>query len=153
MAVVHIGIGSNLGNREENCMTAIAALQAAGVEIRKQSALYETEPWGVTDQPAFINMAAEVLTDLAPQAFLALVKGIEMRMGRSGALLKWGPRIIDLDILFYDNLVLATPDLTIPHPLLHERAFVLTPLADIAAEKVHPVLGRSIARLAADCGG
>ncbi len=149
MAVVYIGIGSNLGNRRENCFRAVVSLEESGLRISKRSSLYETEPWGVKEQPKFINMAVEADTDLPPKELLLLLKKIEAAMGRE-SMTRWGPRIIDLDILLYNDLQMKEPDLQIPHPLMHERDFVLEPLSEIAPEKVHPVLLRKIRDLVHD---
>ncbi len=148
MHTAYIGLGSNLGNREENCRQALRLLQANGILIKKQSRMYETEPWGVKDQPKFINMAVEVETDKKPEVLVAVLKNIENKIGRTETV-KWGPRVIDLDILFYDELILKTPALEIPHPLLHEREFVLKPLCDIAPDKKHPVIGKTVKEMAA----
>jgi 2-amino-4-hydroxy-6-hydroxymethyldihydropteridine diphosphokinase len=146
MPIVHIGIGSNLGNRQENCLKALELLSVRGVIIRKRSPFYETAPWGVADQPEFINMAAEVGTGLEPLELLGTLKSIEKEMGRkeSG---RWGPRMIDLDILFYNDVGMDSPELRIPHPLMHEREFVLRPLADIAPDKIHPILKKTVKEL------
>ena len=149
MSIVHIGIGSNIGNRQENCREAVRQLGSRGVKVVKQSSMIETEPWGVTEQPCFINMAVEAETDLAPENLLTALKDIEEAMGRTDAV-RWGPRVIDLDILFYDDVVLDTPELKIPHPYLHERDFVLIPLAEIAPEKIHPVFKKSVRELSID---
>jgi len=146
MSIVYIGIGSNIGNRQENCREAVCMLAENGLAVVRQSSLVETEPWGVADQSRFINMAVEVETDAAPEQLLALLKSIEKGMGRTEAI-RWGPRIIDLDILFYDDLILDADGLIIPHPLLHERNFVLIPLAEIAPEKIHPRLNRTVHEL------
>ena len=146
MAIVHLGIGSNLGNRQENCREAVRQLGLRGMKVVKQSSMIETEPWGVTEQPCFINMAVEAETDLVPDRLFAMLKDIEAAMGRTDAV-RWGPRIIDLDILFYDDLILDTADLIIPHPHLHERDFVLIPLAEIAPEKTHPRLNKTVQEL------
>ncbi len=146
MSVVYIGLGSNLGNREENCHAALDLLEKKGVRILKRSSLIETKPWGFTDQPCFMNMTAEAETSLLPHELLALLIRTEEEIGRERTV-TWGPRIIDLDILLYDDLRIETNDLRIPHPLMHERDFVLRPLAEIAPEKVHPVLHRTIADL------
>ncbi|MBA4374193.1 MAG: 2-amino-4-hydroxy-6-hydroxymethyldihydropteridine diphosphokinase [Thermodesulfovibrio sp.] len=149
MAVVYIGLGSNLGDREKNCLEALRLLGDGGVAVIRQSSLIETEPWGLADQPRFINMAAEVETGLLPHQLLELLNRIEGTMGRNRTI-KWGPRVIDLDILLYNDLILNTEDLTVPHPLLHERDFVLRPLSEIAPDMVHPVLKMSIRRLRED---
>jgi 2-amino-4-hydroxy-6-hydroxymethyldihydropteridine diphosphokinase len=146
MAKVHIGIGSNVGDRRASCHTAVDLLRQAGQTILKQSSLYETEPWGVENQPLFINMAIEIQTDLPPIELLSLLKKIEKNMGRVYTD-RWGPRVIDLDILLYEDLVITGRELQIPHPAMHERAFVLKPLAEIAPEEMHPVLLKKIDEL------
>ena len=146
MPVTYIGIGSNLGNREENCQKAIALLIEKNIKITKRSSLYETEPWGVKEQPRFINMALEIETNLEPGILLKTIKEIENSMGRLEGM-RWGPRIIDLDILLYDDLILKTHDLEIPHPGIKDREFVLKPLSEIAPDKIHPILKKSIKTL------
>jgi len=146
MHTAYIGIGSNLGNREDNCERAIRLLTEHGIRITKRSSMIETEPWGVEEQPKFINMAAEIETALSPEDLLHLLKKIEVDAGRLPAS-RWGPRIIDLDILLYDDLIMKTGELEIPHPGISEREFVLKPLAEIAPDKVHPVLKKSIKSL------
>jgi len=143
MAVVCIGIGSNLGDRERNCLDALGLMEQNGIAVLVRSATYETSPWGVTDQPDFINMAVEAGTDLSPLDLLRLLKKIEREMGRTNEA-KWGPRIIDLDILLYDDLVLDSEELVIPHPLMLQRDFVLRPLAEIAPDRVHPVMKKTL---------
>jgi len=146
MSKVYIGIGSNLGNRKENCEGAISLLEKNGMKIINRSSMVQTKPWGVRKQPEFINMAIEIETDLNPQELLALLKKIEKTVGRKQTT-RWGPREIDLDILFYDDLILKTPDLEIPHPMLHKREFVLQLLAEIAPDKIHPVFKKSVKEL------
>jgi 2-amino-4-hydroxy-6-hydroxymethyldihydropteridine diphosphokinase len=146
MASVLIGIGSNLGSREKTCLRALCLVSERAGVLKKQSLMHETRPWGVEDQPAFINMAAEIETEAEPRRLLKILKQIEEELGREETY-RWGPRTIDLDILFYDDLVLDTPDLTVPHPLLHEREFVLLPLAEIAPDKVHPVMKKTVREL------
>jgi len=146
VATVYIGIGSNLGNRQENCLRAIELLQKKGIIVKKRSSLYETEPWGVKDQPLFLNMAIEVETKLNPEALLRILKDVEKEVGRKEST-KWGPRIIDLDILLIDNIVLNKDNLKIPHPLMHKRDFVLRPLSEIAPNINHPLLKVSIIEL------
>jgi len=152
MSIAYIGIGSNLGKRKGNCKKAIGLLKEQHLTIIKQSSMIETEPWGREDQPAFINMAVSVKTTLQPATLLDLLKELETSMGRT-ATVRWGPRIIDLDILFYDDLVIEEPDLSIPHPHIEDRTFVLSPLAEIAPDLIHPVLNKSIKELLTECPG
>lgn len=143
MHIAYIGIGSNLGNRAKNCREAWKLLINNGIRVTKRSSQIETAPWGVKGQPRFINMAVEIMTGLAPEELLKLLKKIEIEIGRQPTT-RWGPRIIDLDIVLYDDLVIKTPELEIPHPGISEREFVLRPLAEIAPDKIHPVLKKSI---------
>src|SRR3972149_7007496 len=115
MSIAYIGIGSNLGDREGNCERAIKLLIANGITVTKRSSMAETEPWGVKEQPNFINMAVEIKTGLTPEELLRLLKNIEVDVGRLPTS-HWGPRIIDLDILLYDDVIMETPELQIPHP-------------------------------------
>lgn len=144
---VTLALGTNLGDRPGNLRSAIAALPPA-VMVLEQSPVYETLPWGVIDQPSFLNMVITGETDLPPHELLKELKELEARLGRLPSF-HYGPRKIDIDILFYDNLILDTPELTLPHPHLHERAFVLVPLADLIPELIHPVLGKTMRELLA----
>jgi 2-amino-4-hydroxy-6-hydroxymethyldihydropteridine diphosphokinase len=142
---VYLGLGSNLGNRLSNLNAAQTSL-APHLSILAASPVYETAPWGYADQPAFLNQVLLVETDLSPVDLLAVLKKAEGELGRVSTF-RYGPRLIDMDILFYDDLVLETPDLVIPHPRLAERAFVLVPLADLAPDLRHHILGKTIREL------
>lgn len=146
--VAFIAIGSNLGDRIGNIKKA-ASLVADGVNatLVSMSSLYETEPWGIKEQPAFVNAVMKVETALSPLELLAHTRAIEAVMGRQREL-RFGPRTIDLDIIFYDDLVMDENGLTIPHQRAHERAFVMVPLAEIAPDLKHPILGKRAAEIA-----
>jgi 2-amino-4-hydroxy-6-hydroxymethyldihydropteridine diphosphokinase len=147
MARVYIGIGSNIGDREANVRRAVSMLDDRHISLVSLSSLVETEPWGVTNQPAFINAVAEVETSLEPMALLNTLRDTEKRMGRFFEAARWGPRVIDLDILFYESDIINGPELKIPHPLIPERAFVLGPLYEIAPDLVHPVTGKTVTEM------
>jgi 2-amino-4-hydroxy-6-hydroxymethyldihydropteridine diphosphokinase len=144
---VYIALGTNLGDRLANLRAAIESMPPE-IHVLAESHVYETPPWGYEDQPAFLNMVLKSETDLEPELLLNHLKLLEAELGREQSF-HWGPRLIDLDILFYDDLVLDSPPLVIPHPRLHERAFVLVPLADVAPDHIHPVFNRSICELLA----
>ena len=142
---VYLGLGSNMGNRQENLNRALDFL-AQRLRVEQVSSVYDTEPVGNIDQPRFLNLACQVYTRLAPAELLTLAKGIESKLGRVSSKSN-APRPIDIDILFYGDRVIETPELVIPHPRLVERAFVLIPLAEIAPDLVHPVTGKTIKEL------
>ena len=132
MSKAYIGIGSNVGDRASFCRRAVAALdEAAGVSVEKASSLYETTPVGGPPQRSFVNLVARVSTDLAPQDLLETCKVIERRLGREASELRWGPRVIDLDVLLYDDEKINEPGLEIPHPRIVQRRFVMVPLLEI----------------------
>lgn len=146
MAHCFLSLGSNLGNRRKNITAAIARISEKTGKIVALSDYYETEPWGFESDAKFLNLVVEVETDLHLYDLLRTTQKIERETGRKeksvGGVYK--DRIIDIDILFYDNIVLETNDLTVPHPLLHKRRFVLQPLAEIAPNFVHPALNKKI---------
>ena len=146
MSVAYIALGTNLGDKRQQLENALTALRQAGVTVRQVSPFIETEPYGVTDQPAFLNGVCEVETALSPQALLALLLNIEAQQGRVRTR-HWGPRVIDLDLLLYDDQIIDEPNLKVPHPDMENRAFVLQPLAAIAPQVVHPNLGQTIEML------
>lgn len=146
---VYLALGSNLGDRRENLRQAVASLSPQMV-VKAKSRIFETPPQGFEDQPMFLNQTVKVETYLGPEPLIKHLKRLEIALGRKETF-RNGPRLIDIDILFYDDLVLDTPLLTLPHPRLHERAFVLLPMMDIAPELVHPVTHKSIREMAASC--
>ncbi|MFH0887501.1 MAG: 2-amino-4-hydroxy-6-hydroxymethyldihydropteridine diphosphokinase [bacterium] len=150
--VAYLGLGSNVGDREEYIQQALYLLEKApGTQVTKVSSIYETEPEGDSEQPMFLNAACRIKTTLSPRGLMEELTSIEDTLGRDRAV-EWGPRTIDVDILLYEDLIIAEEDLQVPHPLMHERAFVLSPLSEIAPEVAHPALELTIEQLYEDCG-
>ncbi len=144
----YIAIGSNLGQRADNCRTGISALAAVkGVEMLAQSRLFFTEPVNYENQQWFVNAVIKIQTVLSPSDLLRQLKIIEIRAGRTTPAIRFGPRILDLDILFYENIIINSNTLEIPHPRMHKRQFVLRPFCDIDPDIMHPVFKKTVRQL------
>jgi 2-amino-4-hydroxy-6-hydroxymethyldihydropteridine diphosphokinase len=150
MNKVYLSLGSNLGEREKNLARAMDELERRGVKILRRSSIYETEPVEIREQAWFLNCVIEAETDLPPQQLMNMLLEIELQLGRRRDV-KYGPRTIDLDILLYADTIVNDARLTIPHPKMAERRFVLVPLVEIAPTALHPTLHRTIAELLAGC--
>ena len=142
---VYLGLGSNVGDRAGNLDRAVTSLSKL-MRLRCRSSIYQTEPWGYIDQPRFLNCVVSGETVLPPVGLLEGVKSLEREMGRQPGL-RYGPRLIDVDVLLYGKVEIDLPDLQVPHPKLSQRAFVLVPLCELAPDLVHPALGLTIAKL------
>ena len=163
-ATVYLGLGSNLGYRSANLEQALkhikrfpqtgtgAAHPSLFAKVIRASSIYETQPWGYVDQGPFLNQVLEVATNISPQLLLAEIKAAEQSLGREPGI-RYGPRLIDIDILFYGDQVIDSPDLTVPHPRLHLRSFVLVPLAELDPGLVHPILDARVDDLCARAEG
>jgi 2-amino-4-hydroxy-6-hydroxymethyldihydropteridine diphosphokinase len=145
---VYLSLGSNVGDRARNLQDAIEALAGAGAEVIRISSIYETEPVDLREQPWFLNCVVEAQTNLPPLELLLALRAIETHMG-SKKLVPKGPRLIDMDILLYGNEAIDAPELQVPHPRMHQRRFVLAPLAEIAPQSRHPISGLTAAEMLA----
>lgn len=147
--MIALGLGANVGDREANIRAAVAKLAArSGIMVARVSSLYATAPVGLTDQPEFLNAVVLVETGLPPRELLAACLAVERELGRERTV-RWGPRTIDIDVLLYDDIVMVAEELTLPHPRMAERCFVLVPLAEVAPDA--PVAGGTAGELAAGC--
>lgn len=144
----YVGVGSNLGQKRDNCLRGIAALTSGGhCRLLKQSRLYRTEPVDYLDQDWFVNCVVQIETCLDPFQLLAVLQEIQKKAGRVQDAIRFGPRILDMDIIFFDETVIDHPDLTLPHPRMHLRRFVLKPLCDMEPTLRHPILDQSVQHL------
>ena len=150
MQTAYLLLGSNLGDRLSYLEQAKQLMAVECGIITNQSSIYETAAWGITEQPSFYNQVIVLQTDLTPDTLMQSLLNIEEKIGRK-RLIKYGPRIIDLDILLIESVILNTPLLTLPHPFLHERRFALLPLAEVAPLLLHPTIEKNISELLADC--
>lgn len=148
---VYLCLGSNLGDRNENLRAALALIHRKVGKVAKKSHFYETEPWGNKNQDTFLNQVVMINTTLDPRELMEALDRIERELGRQRSKEKWGPRLIDVDILFYGKRIIRDKGLEIPHPELHKRAFVLAPLLELAPELEHPVLKKPMDELFMDC--
>ena len=146
-----LGIGSNLSDRQKNIRDALCLIAGEIGDITEVSSVYETEPWGFESEDAFLNMVLMAKTSLTPAEVLERVGYIETRLGRVRGRTHYSSRTIDIDILLYNDRVIETPDLTVPHPLMHRRKFVLVPLCELMPDGIHPVLKETFASLLAGC--
>jgi 2-amino-4-hydroxy-6-hydroxymethyldihydropteridine diphosphokinase len=151
MTIVFLGIGTNLGNRESNLEEAVARIEEYIGPVLDSSSIYETEPWGFQAKDKFLNKVVKVKTELAPSGLLGRILMIEYLLGRVRGQDRYSSRLIDIDILLYEDMIVEEESLKIPHPLLQQRKFVLVPLCEIASEMIHPVLKKSIGELLELC--
>jgi 2-amino-4-hydroxy-6-hydroxymethyldihydropteridine diphosphokinase len=150
MNKAYLSLGGNVGDRKKMLNDGLRLIGEQCGQVGKKSAIYETAAWGKTDQSPFLNIALELTTNLQAGELLHEVRAIETALGRQREI-KWGPRTLDIDILLFNDEIIDSPDLTVPHPYMHTRRFVLEPLAEIAPELLHPVFHKTVADLLAKC--
>lgn len=148
---IFILLGSNMGGRMQNLQNAISHISTRGIQIVKASGFYETAPWGNEDQPAFINQVIQVNTTLSAQDLLAAILDIEIQMGRERDGVLWGPRLIDMDLLFYHQEIIDAPGITVPHPEIPFRRFTLVPLCEVKGDFIHPQLNINLKGVLKKC--
>jgi len=151
MKKVFLGLGTNMGKRAENLSKAVQRIETEIGSVVKTSSVYETEPWGFRSEEQFLNMVIKVNTDLSPAELLTRILSIEASLGRKRKAKQYVSRIIDIDILFYDDQMIDEKNLKIPHPLMHERRFVLEPLCELEPDLIHPVLVKTLKELLEIC--
>jgi len=151
MSLVYLLLGTNLGDKKENLLLALEKIQQSGQTIIKTSKVHETAPWGFQHPESFYNQAVAIQTILPPQELMTLILEIEKTMGRERKMKGYEARIIDIDIILYDDCVIQTETVTIPHPMMHLRRFVLVPLCEIASQAIHPITKLSVSQLLQEC--
>ena len=150
MAIAYFNLGSNIGERRVNIEKALELLDSYGIKVLEKSSFYDTEPWGLSHQANFLNIVVKAETEMDPQALVTLCGETERQLGRIDSI-RWGPRVIDVDLLLYDDVIVDEEKCTVPHYLMHKRKFVLVPLVEIAPSVMHPVFKKTASELLEEC--